>query len=168
MTVSAVVIGHNDPQGVATIISQLRPQVDEIITITCCDNQSTGDITVYDAHHDDVGQSKCDIGIRLATKDYVLLASSDDEYLPDFVKDMQGHTEDLLLGGFQSHLVGTVTNSTPSLGRVTRGSFLVRREKALEVGYNHRNYEGDGLFIEDMVRNGATWVAIDKVNYIHK
>ena len=166
--VTAIILGHSDTEGIRQVYEQLQPQVDETIVITCCEHVDLGDINIRVGHRDDWGQSKCDMGLRLASKDYVMFASSDDNYLPDFIEGLSGYDEDLILGGFRSHLVGEVKNSTPVIGGVTRGSFLARRELAQQVGYNHHDYNGDGKFIQDMVSSGATWVSVPVVNYLHK
>lgn len=168
MTVTAVIVSCRNIDGVKSVFEQLRPQVQEIIVITCCERCELGDISVHVEHKDDWGQSKCDQGLRLATMDYVMFASSDDEYLPDFISTLAKYDTDLILAGFRSHLAGLVSNSQPSIGQVTRGSFLVRRTLAQKHGYNDHSYSGDGKFVSDLVANGATWTNDPEVNYIHK
>ena len=171
--VTAVVIAHQNKPELLTLLENLKQQtrpVDEVILCVCCMDASdiVADIKLLDIHRDDIGQSKCDMGLRLSTGDYTFLASSDDEYHPEFIERLLGQNTDLILSGFHSHLVGEVAHSEPIVGRVTRGSFLVNTRKAVEVGYNHRNYEGDGLFIEDMVKAGASWSHVPEVLYYHR
>lgn len=168
MTVTAVIVGCRDSEGIKSVYDQLRPQVEEIIVITCCERSVLGDMNLHVAHRDDWGQSKCDQGLSLATQDYVMFASSDDEYLPNFISTLKKYDTDLILGGFRSHLVSEQRNSRPVIGLVTRGSFLVKREVGQKHGYKDHSYTGDGQFVEDLVKNGATWTNDPEVNYIHK
>lgn len=171
--VTAVVIAHQNKKELKALLSNLSQQthpIDELILCVCCMDVTNihADIKLLDIHRDDTGQSKCDIGLRLSTGNYTFLASSDDEYHPEFIDRLLEQDSDLILSGFHSHLVGEVRDSKPITGRVTRGSFLVKTKKAQEVGYNHRTYEGDGLFVEDMVKAGASWSQVTRVLYRHR
>lgn len=171
MTVTAVVIGHEDQGQVMALLEELRKQpIDEFIVCVCCMSLDfiDADIKLVDKHVDDVGQRLCDYGIRLASSDYLFLASSDDGYSEDFVEKMKPEGDpDLVLAGFSSHLVGNIKLSKPEIGAVTRGSFLVKTKKAQEVGYNGRDYSSDGQFIRDLIEAGATWVQVPEILHQH-
>jgi hypothetical protein len=133
-----------------------------------CTDAIEADMVLLDSHRDDVGQRLCDYGLRLASCDYVFFASCDDEYDPRFLEEMTKHDADIIHCDFHSHLNGGPVVSAPALGSITRGSFLVRRELAQSVGYNHRDYEGDGKFIADMKAAGATDVRVPEILYWHR
>lgn len=172
-SVSAVIIGHQDVKQVKAMIRQLKRQSqppDEIILCVCC-MDTTGikvDIILNDRHHDDVGQSKCDMGLRLATKQYVGFFSSDDEYLPDYIEKLASVTAEVVFCDFWSHLIGKVIEARPEPGVITRGCYLVDRQFALQIGYRHRNYIGDGLFIMDLMNLGATAKRVPELLYYHR
>lgn len=172
MTVTAVVVGHQNAREMDDMLTCLRAQtrpIDQFIVVTCCMAVTpVADICVQDIHREDWGQTKCDIGLRLSTSDYTFFASSDDYYEPEFVDELLKHDADLILSGFNSRLAGIVTDSQPTIGRVTRGSFLVRTSKGQAVGYNHRHYEADGQFVLDLIAAGATWVSVPKILYQHR
>lgn len=176
MTVTAIVLGHGDEAAILRQIDSLRQQTqqpDEIIVCACCippdgiAGVTYVDKLILDRHEDDTGQRLCDYGLRLAKSDYVFFASCDDEYDPRFLEVMTQHDADIIHCDFFSHLNGGTLASTATLGFITRGSFLVRRTTALAIGYNHRTYDGDGLFINDLKAHGATDQRVAEVLYRH-
>jgi hypothetical protein len=58
--------------------------------------------------------------------------------------------------------------SRPEVGKITRGSFLVRTELAQRVGYRHREYHADGLFVDDLMAAGAIAEHVPGVLYWHR
>lgn len=181
MSVTAIFVGHGDDTAMAKAIATLRTKQtmppDEVIAMTCCFGHNTrftevvSDITVRDKHYDDWGQSKCDAAIRLATSDYLMFCAVDDDYDPTFIEKCVYGTQmgkyDLVLAGFTSTKFGlTVPNSEPIEGRVTRGSFIVSREAAKTIGYNHRDYAADGKFVEDIARH-VMWTAVPELLHFH-
>ena len=174
-TTTAVIIGHEDREALIEAIQSVYLQTlppDEVIACVCCMSpeylvEYGADIVVNDKHQNDVGQRFCDYGLKLASKDYVWFYSSDDYYDDNWLASMQVEPTDIILGGFDSRLVGRVEHSQPIIGQVTRGSFLVRREFAQKVGYNGREYSSDGQFIRDLVEAGASHCSVDKVLYKH-
>lgn len=171
-SVTAVVLGHGDRKAVLGMIEQMRAQTKppkQIIVAVCCmDTKALNvDIVIEDKHKDDWGQRLCDYGLRLADQDYVLFASCDDEYMPTFLEELTKHNEDIIHCDFKSHLLGRVVESACGIGSITRGNFVVKRAKAQPLGYNHRDYNGDGKFIVDMKKIGATDVRVPSVLYNH-
>lgn len=172
-TVTAIVLGHADAAAISRQVANLRRQErqpDEVIICACCvssNDLAPCDRLVLDRHEDDTGQRLCDYGLRLASSDYVFFASCDDEYDSRFLKVMTQYDADIIHCDFFSHLNGKILKSTAVLGSITRGSFLVRRSVALSVGYNHRTYGGDGLFINDLKAHGATDQRVAEVLYRH-
>jgi len=174
MTVSAVVISHGNKEAISKMVYDLRHQTkppDEIILAVCCVDSLDdipADIRLLDKHRDDVGQSKCDFGLRMATQDYVGFFSSDDEYDPAYIEELSKLDADILHCHFKSHLVGEVISPKPVVGEITRGSFLVRREFAIKAGgYDNWTYSGDGAFIMKLVQKGATDAVVPKMLYKH-
>lgn len=156
---------------VEALKGQTKP-VDEIILTVCCieaieDVQA--DIRLLDVHRDDWGQSKCDYGLRMATKDYVGFFAPDDEYEPNYIEKLSEHEgTDIIHCQFDSHLAGHMANPRPVIGSITRGSFLVKRSIAMRNGsYDDRSHAADGAFIEKLKRKGATDVVVAEFLYRH-
>jgi hypothetical protein len=179
MSVTAIFIGHGDDMGTAKAIANLRTKQTmppaEVIAMTCCTNphftEVVSDILVKDKHYDDWGQSKCDAAIHLATSDYLMFCAVDDDYDPHFIEKCLSATHmnrfELVLAGFTSTKFGlTVPESLPVEGRVTRGSFIVSREAAKRIGYNHRDYAADGKFVEDMAKH-VEWTVVPELLHFH-
>lgn len=170
-TVSAVVICHADrpqlDQALDALKAQTQPPDEVIVTVCCMDTVGIqADVVLLDQHRDDWGQSKCDIGIRLATMEYVGLFSSDDGYEPTYLERMSKETADLVHCDF-IHM-GSPMRSVPETNRITRGCYLVRTRVAQRVGYNHRDYAGDGRFVEDLIEAGASEVNVPETLHIHR
>ncbi len=172
MSLSAIVISHGHPEDVKKMIDLLNAQTrppDEIIATVCCmsvDDLKV-DIALRDIHREDIGQSKCDFGINLATKEYVGFFSSDDGYASNYIERMLQESADLIYCGFRSHLAGTIMTATPVVGRITRGCYFVRTSVAKRVGYKHWTYEGDGLFVQDLVSQGVSQASIPEILHYH-
>lgn len=121
-------------------------------------------------NRDDWGHEKRSLGLFLAKGDYVAFFNTDDEYEDTYLTEMVAATEDgtdLVYCDFYSHLFGGIRKSEPRMQAITSGNFLVKRELAQRVGYNHRVYEADGLFIEDIMKAGATHKRVPEVLYTH-
>lgn len=171
-SVSAVIISHADKEQVLGMVKQLNEQTkppDEFILCVCCMEigDIEADIKLLDIHRDDVGQSKCDMGLRLATKDYVGFFSSDDYYEPNYIEELMKHDTDIVYCDFWSRVYNNTIGANPVVGQITRGCYLVRREFAVKVGYNGREYHSDGTFIEDLVKAGASEHRVPAVLYKH-
>lgn len=178
-SVTAVVLGHGNKEQILQLLKDLKAQTkppDEIIACVCCMDVSgiEADKILTDSHKDDIGQRFCDWGLRLADSDYTFFASSDDFYDSEWVESLVGAVDDfdrypdLILGAFHSHLVGAITNSSPNMGSVTRGSFLVKTSTGQSVGYNGRDYNADGDFVVRVANVGGSWVNTQDIHYWHK
>lgn len=173
MTVTAVVVCHEDKKQLLNMIRQLKEQTqppEQIIAIACCtDIDDLGvDIALPDEHQGDWGHKGRETGLKHATEDRIGFFNCDDEYEPDFIEKLCAHGEDLVFCDFKTHAIGgRVIESHPSLGAITSGNFLVNRKLAQEVGWNHRDYLGDGKFILDITATGCTWLRIPEVLYLH-
>ena len=170
-TVTAIVVNCSNPSQAHQQALNLRRQTkppDQLMLGCCCYDSyhsplaGSFDRIVYAPHENDWGHRFCDAGIRLANTEWLMFANSDDHYDMQFIEILTGlgdqHTADLVMCDYttyQRH--GGLIQTKPEVGSVTRGSFIVRTEIARIVGYNHRVYEADGLFVEALVRAGATY-----------
>lgn len=172
MTVTAVILSHERKDQVIAMLARLKAQTkrpDEIIISVCCMevDDLEADVKLVDTHVDDFGHGHCDRGLRLSTADYTFFASADDDYDETFIEKLSSKKADLILGGFRSHLAGDVRISKPSVGEVTRGSFLIKTAVGQRVGYSGRSYSYDGQFILDVVKSGATVENVAEILHYH-
>lgn len=174
MTVTAVVVGHGDRAAISRAVEALQAQTrppDEVIVASCCTDwfPVAADLRLIDGHEDDWGHRLCDYGIRLASSDRVWLVNCDDQYDPTFLAQLTAHDADIVHCDYTTHLAGgAVLHSAPKLGHITRGNNIFSRCLAQRVGYHHRMYEADGLFIESLVASGATHLRVPTVLYHHR
>lgn len=168
MSISCIVTVHDNREGLDRLLAQIVAQTrqpDEVIIIAS-DTDTTGLEAVIDENRNDWGHEKRAKGLALAKSDYVCFMNADDEYAPEFIEEMM-LDYDLVYCNFTSRLFKDVVVSKPVLGSITSGNFIVRTELAQRVGYNHRVYEADGLFIQDIMQAGASHHHVDKTLYFH-
>ena len=173
MTISAVVTAHKDRNQLLTCLKNLKKQTkqpDEVILFVSDMpiNFLEANIIVKDINRNDWGHNKRDIGLRLATKDYIVFINADDEYHVEFLEKLSQHTEDLIYCDFESHLAGRIIESYPSMGTITSGNFIIKRELAQKVGWKHRDYLADGKFIMEIMEQQPTYVRVPEVLYYHR
>lgn len=172
MTISAVIVCHANKNELIDFIERLKLQSkppDEVICLVCCMDLIgiEANILVSDVHREDWGASKCDIGLQLATKDYVWYCNTDDEPNLRLLERFSEESGDIIACDFNSRLAGSNVAVAPVIGQITRGTFTVRRELALKIGYIDRSYEADGLHAKEIAENG-TFVRVAEVLYDHR
>lgn len=174
MTITAVVTSHANETGLRHILGQLRYQTvppDETIVL-CSDTpdvmrlrEDFPDVTFHpEPNLDDWGHDKRSKGLGLATSEWVGFFNDDDRYANDYIEKM--------LGAAETHTaVYCAWPYSPdcsfALGQSTSGNFIVKTELAQRVGWRHRHYEADGMFIEEVVRAGASIVKVPEILYWH-
>ena len=119
----------------------------------------------------------CDWAVEqgLAHGDWIVCASDDGYYVPEFVEEMTKSDKDLVLCDvlIKKHIVNrrAVLNTLPKCSHVDKTCFMVRREKW--IGFPHKNTtmagpsSADGMAVESMVRLGYKWDKIDKPLAVH-
>lgn len=184
MRVSCIVTSHNNSTGLDAILTQLEKQrlnPYEIILITSDTERSDlqkldawerCDTVIIQDNKSDWGHEKRALGLELALGDYVAFFNDDDtyssKYLDKLAKVAEDRGVDIVGCDFVSHLMPDgVALTMPAIGHITSGNFIVRRELAQQVGYQHRHYEADGQFIEDLMAAGATFARVPEVLYVH-
>lgn len=174
MRVSCVVTAHANPTGLASILYNLKTQTlkpfEIIVLVSGMDVPDIG-MTIYcEPDLADWGHEKRAKGLSLAKGKLVGFFNDDDEYDKEYLERMTDAigNADIVACNWRSHLSGyTLQIPKPHVGRITSGNYLVRTELAQRVGYNHRHYEADGVFIEDLVAAGAKFTHLDELLYLH-
>ena len=122
-------------------------------------------------NREDWGHEKRAMGVIAAKGDFLGFFNDDDkyskEYLSTMIRNIIDH--DLAYCRFRSHLFGgREVDSVPKIGAITSGNFIVRTSLAKQVGYNHRMYEADGKFIEDVMATNPRHKKVNECLYDHK
>ena len=184
MRISVIITCHDNYEGLLNALDQAekqRLQPYEIIAI-CSDlkiSEKQADELVdrcdliFQDNHNDWGHEKRAMGVELAMGDYLCFFNDDDFYSSKYLSTLAEYAEfdgaDIVGCDFISHLTNEGPNMTmPAVGHITSGNFIVRTSLAKEVGYKHRIYEADGMFIEDLMAKGARFVRVPKVLYDHR
>jgi glycosyltransferase involved in cell wall biosynthesis len=167
---TAIVTTHNNRQGLDKILKNLFMQSEpptEIIVVgsdTDFFNLPDGIKFILDENRNDWGHNKRAIGVKEATGDYLGFFNDDDSYHLDYCREMLE-----AVVGSDVAFCGWNTYHKPSFshGSSTSGNFIVKTDLAKKVGYNHRVYDADGLFINEIKRNTDKIVFVNKVLYYH-
>lgn len=97
----------------------------------------------------DWGHQKRAVGLLAAHCDYVGFFNHDDAYSVEYVEKMLAAAEreraDVVYCDWNGRIDTEFT-----IGNSTSGNFIVRTPLAQGVGWNHRQYDADGLFISDL------------------
>ena len=184
---TAIITCHKDMDGLLNIFRQLSEQeqkpdiveclvsdlgftVEELLEIFSDYNDDFKINFYVTENFNDYGHYKRRKGLEYATTEWCGFFNCDDLYDKSFIKELMLHVEgnDLVFCDFISHNTGpSIISSTPRIGRITSGSFIIRTTFARSVGYNHDSYDGDGRFIEDLMIAGAKCFHVEKHLYTH-
>lgn len=174
MTFTAVVVSLANESGLRNMLGQLRYQTvppDETIVL-CADTPDVArlcedfpDVLFHEREtRNDWGHSDRDYGLSLTTSEWVGFFNDDDRYANDYIEKM------LKAAGNHTAVYCAWPYSPDcsfALGQSTSGNFIVKTELAQRVGWRHRHYEADGMFIEEVVRAGASIVKVPEILYWH-
>lgn len=181
MRFTAVVVTHANPSGLRRMLENLRTQTrppDEVIVV--CTQTDVGRVDYrraelgFDrfvvasiAEVGDWGHAKRDVGLRLATGDWVGFFNDDDSYDPAYLERMLDKATEL-----DVEAVWCSWNENPGGDfrkfEATAGNFIVRTPLAQEIGWTGRHYEADGDFIDAIVASpGARTAKVGELLYHH-
>lgn len=126
------------------------------------------DVVIKDYDRGDWGHEKRAIGLQEATKTWIGFFNADDEYEDTFIEKLITPGYDFVYCDFTSHLFkGNTVRSKLSHGNITSGNFIVKRSLANKVGYEHREYHADWLFIKDLLELNPKTKHVPEVLYKH-
>lgn len=173
MLVTAVITAHGNTRQLNAFMDQMMLQtyqpLEKLVFVSGVNIVDHPNMYLC-PNRNDWGHEKRSIGLHLAHGEYVGFFNADDKYDPTYIETLVEYAKgaDLVYCDFYSHLFNGVVKSAPKLQKITSGNFLCKRELAQKVGYNHRVYEADGLFIQDLIKAGATHRRVPKVLYWHQ
>ena len=173
-TFTAIVCSHNRPDGLRSILGNLRYQTrppDEVLAYV----SDTPDLARFREqwpevsfhaceNRSDWGHEKRAHGLEAARGKWLGWFNDDDSYEPDYLEAMLAVTpgQDVVYCGW---------NEQPECGfhqgSSTAGNFIVRAALAKEVGWTGRHYEADGAFIDAVRGRTDRIVRIGRILYHH-
>lgn len=121
-----------------------------------------------DENYNDFGHEKRAKGLAISNKKYTCFFNCDDRYSNIYFEKLitKAEKENLDLV-FCNEGGKWKINTSPKIGAISSGGFIVKTSFAKKVGYNYRNYTADGKFVEDLVKNGAKWGKINEFLWEH-
>ncbi|WP_330202130.1 glycosyltransferase [Cyanobacterium sp. DS4] len=173
-TVTIAIICHEQNiEGIKRIIERQIKKPDNIVLYYS--NEYFGDAPlewkiVKCPNLNDWGHGKCKQAIEEATSDFICFFNADSYYEDNYLSEMMKRARegfDVVLCDFKHRPDSNVIVAHPIIGGTDRGNVLVCIKEARRVGYNYSIYEADGLFIQDMVKQGASWIRVNKCLYIN-
>lgn len=174
LTVTVAIICHEQNiEGIKRIIERQTKKPDNIVLYYS--NEYFGDAPsewkiVKCPNLNDWGHGKCKQAIEEATSDFICFFNADSYYDDSYLLEMMRRARegfDVVLCNFKHRPDSNVIIAHPIVTGTDRGNVLVCVKEASRVGYNHSIYEADGLFVQDMVKQGASWIRVDKCLYIN-
>lgn len=123
--------------------------------------------------YNDFGHSIRDIGLQYAHGDYILWTNEDNYYAPVFLEKMiAAITKDDFDFAYcdmvHSHQDYRFFPTTPKLGLIDMGAFIVKESIAKEIGFPDRDYCADGRFVDRvMARQGIRAIKVESVLFVH-
>lgn len=168
MTFTALVITHNQPEGLAHILKQLSEQTrqpDQTVVLWSGDEPEYQDGLTYMERPDfnDWGHDKRAVGIELAVGDYLGFFNADDSYEPDYLEEMLDPDFDVSYCDWKEVAAPVEFKLESS----NSGNFIIRTEVARRIGWTGRHYQADGEFIDAVSASGASIRHVPKVLYHH-
>ena len=127
----------------------------------------------------DWGHSLRDIALReLVSLPWTLLTNADNYYTPEFVQQteeraMKGGKLDVVMWNLaHNHHNHRYIKTEFALCKVDMGAFMTKTALARNIGFNHRNAEADGYFVEEIKMRlkhtgGVLLYHFDKLFMVH-
>jgi len=115
--------------------------------------------------YNDYGYTLRQMGLEMADTDFVMFTNDDNYYAPKFLEYMSESIvrEDLdlvLCNMVHSHRRNwgkyrqedyTFFDSYPQLNHIDIGNFIVRRDRAMAIGFVDKSFAADGIFIDRLI-----------------
>lgn len=178
--ITAVVTSHDNVRGLELTLAQIREQnlqPSEILVYasdTPLQAKRFEDLygckVSFEPNRRDWGHEKRAKGLEEATGRWVWFVNDDDDYSIQFLDKLYAEREgaDIVACHFEGKTGKMHTDIRLKTTYITSGNFIVRSKLAKRVGWNHRRYVGDGLFAEDLLKEGARLKVVPELLYWHR
>lgn len=163
-TISVIIPVHENEGLIDECLSKLNQQTtqpSQIIVFGCC-----MDRYIY-PHHKDWGADMCQAGLDISTSDFTWFLNADDVPSDNFIERLLQEDADIIACDFTSRNTNGICEVSPQVGTITRGCFIVKTDVAKRIGYNDRSYNADGIFAQEIAKNG-TFIRVPELLYEHK
>ncbi len=108
-------------------------------------------------------------------QDFILMTNDDNYYVPVFVELMlkvcNDRTGFVYCDAVHSHFQYDILRTEIKVDRIDVGSFMVRSDVARKIGFNHFEFNGDGMYAEECANycraNNLEVAYIPKCLFIH-
>lgn len=137
------------------------------------------DYMFTDKRYNDYGHSLRDIGIRKANTEFLLLTNDDNYYMPVFLEYMfqsiRANELDLILcdmihshnnPGIYMQQPYELFKAFPKKHYTDIGNFIVKTKIAQDVGFRSREFDADGVFIDDIMTRYSNKIRVGKINNV--
>jgi len=184
MKCSFIISAFNRPGHLRCLLASLaiqnEPNFEAIVTDNSKDAQNMSVVNdMHDPrfHHVHTGMRNCyesaNIGAKLTHGEYLCFPSDDNYYVPPFLKLMLEQKTDLIYCNMiydpriSKERKYKEVEVHPSVGKIDKGGFLVRRSKFRPFPWEHSVEFADGLLIEDLIKEGLSHAKTKGVLWIH-
>lgn len=133
-------------------------------------------VTVLDKRHNDWGHTPRNVGLDMATEEWVVMTGDDNYYAPIFVEEFLSVVDDktgfvycdMVHNGHNSNMYRPVMCKIKH-GDIDMGNFMTRRDLVGDLRLKTDEFSADWLFIRDYLsRNSGVGVRkIHKWLYVH-
>lgn len=133
-------------------------------------------VTVLETRYNDWGHTPRNVGLDMATEEWVVITGDDNYYAPTFVDEFLSVVNDKT--GFvycnMVHNVHSANSYIPvscrtEFGAIDMGNFMTRRQLVGNIRLNAKEFAADWIFVSDYLRQNPQ-IGIKKVDkwlYVH-
>lgn len=122
--------------------------------------------------HNDFGHSQREQGLKYCHGDYMMWTNEDNYYAPVFLEKMLAaaaitEADFIYCDMIHSHQNYRLFQTSPRLGMIDMGAFIVKESIAKQLGFTDRDYCADGHFVDKAVALGIKTVKAEGVLFVH-
>jgi glycosyltransferase involved in cell wall biosynthesis len=190
MKIEFIIPTYNRPNHLMTIISSITAQSNDNWKVNVvCDCPPTGSLdkivdyfkdnekikfTFLETRYNDWGHTPRNIGLEMATEEWVVMTGEDNYYTPvfvdEFLKNAEHNTKfvycDMVHNWVNKEYI--YVPAAPIYGRIDIGNFMTRRKFAQQLRLDVKEIAADAKFVEEYINKFPGYVThIKKGLYVH-
>lgn len=148
--------------------------IDEINRIKAFFDSPKIKFTFLDKRYNDWGHTPRNLGVQMATQEWVIMTGEDNYYTPVFVDHFLKKIEAKVNFVFCNMLHNWTENQyfpiqcKPEINHIDIGCFMVRTALAKQMKLNTHLVEADGVFAKEYIKRfGGQIKHVEKILYVH-